>query len=313
MNPTTYNLKITDLDEPKGQIKAQDLRRLLGALLQTAERATRLLATGESVSTGKPKWLEACTDFIVSDLKEGSTVVAMSAPTLEDTARDQFSQKEFWQVQPELDETSLDLALYAIADACSESRNSDRYDAQVLDSILSFKSAIKSKKASIELISTKQPRLNIKLTQDTFTHIKNKKSELPDPRAFIVSGKLDMISHSAGSFYLVLSNGEKLLGKIHGEFLDESKLQSLWGKDTTVEGIVHFKANGKPRMIDTRKLTLKQIGDEIFEEMPYFRADRQQGTLFPEFKQAAGQADPMCLWNLWDGEESIDELLAELD
>jgi hypothetical protein len=313
MEPNQYNLRIVELDESNGQIKAQDLRKLLAALLQTAERVTLLYATGESVSSNKPKWLENSTDFIVSNMKKGSTILELDAPRLLETADDQFSQNEFWRESLNQDDTALDLTMEAIKDACSEGESSDRYDSQVLDSMLKFKNALKSKKALIEIHSTKKPDFVLKLNKESFEKIENKKTKLPEARSFIVSGKLDIITYSAGSFTLLLSNGQRLLGKIHPEFLDEAKLKTYWGKDTTVEGMVHFKANGQPRLIEARKLTQKQSGDEIFDELPELHSIGKQDELFPELRKAASKADPMILWNLWEGDETVEELLAELD
>ena len=41
MNTQHYQLRLSDLRENEGQIKAASLRRVLGALLKTTERATR--------------------------------------------------------------------------------------------------------------------------------------------------------------------------------------------------------------------------------------------------------------------------------
>ena len=68
MNIQRYQLRLSGLRENEGQIKAASLQLVLGALLQTAERATRLLATGEGSARGpKPGWLEASVDFTITD------------------------------------------------------------------------------------------------------------------------------------------------------------------------------------------------------------------------------------------------------
>jgi hypothetical protein len=313
METNHYNLRIVELDEPHGQIKANDLRKLLSALLQTAKRVTRLYATGESVSASKPKWLENSTDFIVSDIKKGSTVLEFEAPKLLQTADDQFSQNEFWRESLSEEDTALDLTMEAIKDACSDSQSSDRYDSQVLDSILKFRSALNSKKATIEIHSSMKPDFVLKLNKESFEKIENKKSELPKAKSFIVSGKLDIITYSAGSFTLLLSNGQRLLGRIHPEFLDEANLKTYWGEDTTVQGMVHFKANGQPRLIEARKLTKKQSGDEMFEQLPEVQTANKQDELFPELRKKVANSDPMILWNILDSDETIEELLAALD
>ena len=53
-----YELRITGLGEGRGRIRMATLGRVSDALLLTAERATRLLATGSGSGRGRrPRWL----------------------------------------------------------------------------------------------------------------------------------------------------------------------------------------------------------------------------------------------------------------
>lgn len=42
----------------------------------------------------------------------------------------------------------------------------------------------------------------------------------------------------------------------------------LWGKQITVEGMVHFKANGQAKLIKARRISSRLEKDGVFEEMP---------------------------------------------
>ena len=138
MNSQQYELSLKGLSEAHGEIKAHDLRMVLGALLKTTERATRLLALGEGCAKGtRPAWLSATLDVTIKKLKKGSTVMVLEAPLLRDVASDQFSQNEFWRETPNEEDTALDLAAYAIQEATSEGENNgDRLDASVIDAAL---------------------------------------------------------------------------------------------------------------------------------------------------------------------------------
>jgi hypothetical protein len=313
MNTQHYQLRLEGLDEAKGQIKAYDLHKVLGALLKTAERCTRLLATGEgSVQGTRPAWLEASIDFTVTGLRKGSTILDIDAPLLLDTAHDQFSQSEFWRESPEAGDTALDLAALAIEEAQSDGDTSDRYDSSVLEAVLEFKKAVRSARVRYEFKSTSNARGKFQLSESSFERIAERKRQLPEPKAFIVSGNLDEIKHSAGRFRLFLLNGQKLLGRVHPEFLDGESLRHLWGKAVTVEGMVHFKANGQARLIDARKLSLKTDGDEIFEALPAVSNPHAQSDLFPDAALASKFHDPMILWGAWPGDEPLEELMAQL-
>ena len=118
MNTQRYQLRLSGLPEPTGQIKASSLSRILDALLQTGERATRLIVTGQSSGKGrKPKWLQASVNFTVAGLKPGSTILDIEAPRFRETAYGELAQQEFWQIKPNLDDTSLDIAARAIDEA----------------------------------------------------------------------------------------------------------------------------------------------------------------------------------------------------
>lgn len=309
-----YQLRLEGLAEPQGQIKAQALHRVLGALLQTAERATCLLATGEGHAKGKrPGWLEKSVDFTVTGLSPGSTVLEIDAPVLREVADDAFEQKDFWRGSPGAEDTSLDLAALAIAEIGSEEDSGERYDASVLEAVMDFKRVTREEGVSFQLIPQSGDRGSFLLTEATYARVEERREQLPEPRAFIVHGKLDEIKHSGGRFRLLLDNGLQLLGRLHAEFLSGESLRPLWGHSATVEGMVHFKLNGQPRFIEARKISPPTAGDEVFSAVPSVASRLAQHALFPELTHRETGSDPMSLWGAWPGEEPLDELMAQLD
>ena len=73
---------------------------------------------------------------------------------------------------------------------------------------------------------------------------------MPPSRAFIISGVLKKNKHDRGRFCLELDDGRKMLSCVQSDQLNVKVLRSLWGKRATVQGMVHFKANGQPRLIE---------------------------------------------------------------
>ena len=137
-------------------------------------------------------------------------------------------------------------------------------------------------------------------------------NDCPKPRSFIISGRLDEIKHGDGRFRLVVGQGATLFGRIDPTSLDVEALRPLWGKHTTVEGIVHFKVNGLPRLIEARRISGHQIGDNVFEEMPSVEVKESQDLLPVPWKEAK-VFDPIQLAGAWPGDEPIEQLLAQLD
>lgn len=312
MKAQHYQFRLEGLDEQQGQIKARDLQKVLEALLKTAERATRIMATGDSKG-GKPKWLEEATNFVVTGISEGSTVLEIDAPELGSIAGEQFEQSDFWREAPQKSDTSLTLAALAIDEALNSHASSERFDSGVLDATLELRKAAKAANVTYQLIPVGSARGKFELSGDSYETIESRKRELPKPRAFVVSGRLDQIQYSKREFKLVLAQGQNLRGRIHQEFLSEESLRPLWGNPVTIEGLVHFQTTGTPRYIEARKLSAQAASDVIFDELPQIESSENR-ELFPELVQSKKKSsDPMSLWNTWPGDESLEELMAELD
>ena len=318
MNTKHYQFRLSGLQDAEGQIKATSLRRIVDALLKTTERATRLLATGEGRGRGqKPGWLKKATDFTITGLKPGSTIFDLEAPILRETACEVFGLQGFWPErtasnQASLDDTPLDLASLAIREAQENDPSGDRFDSSVLEAILDFRKTTGSSGTRYELISQDSEHGNFVLDDSSCARIEARLTKIPTPRAFIVSGRLDKIEHDAGRFHLLVNQNSSLLGRLDPDSLDVETLRPLWGKQTTVEGMVYFKVNGQPRLIEARRISNHAERDAIFEEMPAAEIPGSRGMTLDQEKQARS-FDPMELWGTWPGDESIEELLADLD
>ena len=103
-----------------------------------------------------------------------------------------------------------------------------------------------------------------------------------------------------------------LLGRLDSDSLEVETLRPLWGRQTTVEGMVHFKANGQPRLIEARRIGSHADRNVIFEEMPAAEISGAR-SMTPNQERQARSFDPMELWDIWPGDESIEKLLADLD
>ena len=313
MKTKRYQLRISGLRENEGQIKIVDLQRVLDALIKTSERATRLQATGEGSAKGpKPKWLDASVDFTITGLEAGSTVLGIEAPLLGETAYEEFAQQEFWRDQPRLDDTALDLAAYAIQEAGDANSAGDRFDSGVLDAILKFRKAARASGIRYELTSEGSAHGRFTLDENVCVRVGERLKKIPVPKAFIVSGRLDEIKHGGGRFRLLLDSDSQLLGRLRPDSLDAEVLRPLWGKPTTVEGMVHFKASGQPRLIEAYRMSVCAEGDDVFKEMPSVEKTEKQSLVVAQVERVRS-ADPLELAGAWPGDEPIDELLAQLD
>ena len=313
LNSQSYELRIVGLKESPGEIKAAILIGSLRALAKTAERATRLLATGTGTGRGSPpKWLAKATDFTITGLHSGSTICGIDAPSLRETASEAFGQPDFWNVELSLDDTALDLAARAITEAKSEKPSGDYFDGSVLEAIGNFGSAVSNKGVRYELTPKDGDHDAFELDIPSCTRIKARLKTLPEPKAFVVSGRLDEIKHGNGRFSLLIGGQNRVFGRLDTTCLNVESLRSLWGKQTTVEGIVHFKANGQSRLIEARRISGRAEGDSIFEEAPSVTG-QESHDLFPRRDRIIHAFDPIEFVGAWPGDEPLEELLAQLD
>ena len=137
-------------------------------------------------------------------------------------------------------------------------------------------------------------------------------SDTPEPRAFIVCGRLEENEQGNGRFRLVVGQSAALFGRVDPMSMDAEALGPLWGKHTTVEGIVHFTDNGKPRFIEAHRIRIRQRGDDVFEEMPTIDVEDSQ-DLLSVIRKEAELFDPIQLAGAWPGDEQIKQLLDQLD
>ena len=135
--------------------------------------------------------------------------------------------------------------------------------------------------------------------------------DIPPSRACIVSGRLDGIEYDAGRFRLVVNRSSSLPGKLASAALNVEMLRPLWGRRVTVEGMVRFRSDGRPQLIDARRIREFTEGDAVFEELPSAEIPTSRG-LTPAEERQARSADFMRLWGAWPGDEPIEELLAQL-
>ena len=314
MSTKHYQFRFQGLDEDSGAIKAADLARTLNALHKAAESATSLLVVGDGRRKRvKPSWLTAATDFTVTGLTYGSTAVAISSERLADAASSPFGRGERRpsHIGIETGDTALDLAARAIREAQMPDSPGDHFDDAVLDAILELGKSVRSGDVTYSLSRRGAAEPHFVLSRRACSQIVERKRTIPGPKAFLVSGRVEQIAHTSGQFKLEVSNGQNLYGRLHADAKDVELLRPLRGRQATVQGIVHFKANGQPRMIEAQRIAAGKAGDHLFAEIP--DVDRAMSRSRPEAaERGARVAKPMELVGTWPGDEPVEELLQAL-
>ncbi len=165
---------------------------------------------------------------------------------------------------------------------------------------------------SLSLASAADETLQLTLERESLLLLKERRENLPQPSTQIVSGILDQIKHSSHSFELRIDEKSSISGRLTDEFADMESLRPLWGKKTTVVGLVHFKRNGQAKAIVARQIYSFREGDQYFNEIPNPHPTSRLRNQGVAATPSAIQFDPKRLAGTWLGEESLTDLLDEL-
>jgi hypothetical protein len=305
-----YSIRIKGLKSADGTIVASELAELLTSLQLAGQRGLRLLLDGASVKRGSvPQWLEHSTDFLITGFARGSTIIEVEAPAFGSTLEPEMIQGDFWREMPKEDDSVFTVLQNSLRDVEAENVDSDRYDRGVLDSLVKFGRFFRH--AEYLEISRKDGREAVfSITADSVKHVEKLRSNTPEPQTMVVSGKLEQITYKTGRFLMEMPNGDKLNGRVHPEFLETEDLRNLWGKKVSVKGPVHFKPSGVARFIDAELLKSMDPTEEIFERLPV--AIQLEASFSGLVEASKVPVDVAEIWGQWPGDESIEELLADL-
>jgi len=311
MKSVNYQLRIKGLATPAGTIPVRALLQLLQQLTECAERGLRLAIEGASVKSGRPPaWLEKAVNLTFAGVEKGSTVLEIEAPTLGEAIGADLRQQDFWVTPPAADDTALSLFARSVHDTTAEKLESDYYDAGVLSGLLGLRPFLKSEASCVELVAAKRPQEHVTLTMAEMDKAERLKVRTPEPQAHIVSGRLDAIQHSRKRFQLVIPEGQVIPGRVDEEFMSAENLRPFWGRDVTVKGMVHFRPSGRIQLLEAQLIKAKQNGEEIFGEMP--RVQTEAEFAVDAFKPGDKKDWLREIWGKWPGDESVEEILADL-
>jgi len=312
MKTLKYKLKLEGLDSPSGTISARALFELLRQFTATAEKGLRLAIEGESTKTGpSPKWLEKATDFVFTGIETGSTVLDIEAPVLKDAIPDQIVQQNLWNKVPEPQDTAISFISRSVRDTSIENLESDYYDSGVLSSLLEMKPFLSDHAPVIKILCQGRVSENFSIDIPVIEKVEKLRIKIPEPRAFMLSGYLEQVAYSSKRFQIHLPDGQIIQGRINDEFMGIEELRHLWGKRVTGKGIVNFRPSGKIRLLEAQMLKPMEEGEEIFETAPVIQSEFEFAK---QLQNESARRDWLKdIWDKWPGDESIDDLLRELE
>jgi hypothetical protein len=284
------------------QVNGPMLRELLDVLIEGSQRALRVRTQGRSTARGTlPAWIAAATEFSVR-IREGSTVLEISAPTLAEAYPEEFQQGHLF---PEIDPSraAFDYFVESVGAATEGEGHSKLYDRQFLqylghlDGVFGHGVTNVDFQASNRLVSVTPPALR------RFREIE---ATIPRPQRVNIAGKLDTIRHSDKTFTLLVA-GEQIRG-----VTEHADLQPCWGEQVLISGTAHFTSSGQVQRVEAdmiRKASDEEL--QLFESTPAPIGARMDS---PQIARAQGPRSGLnAIFGKWPGSESDAEIWEALD
>ena len=317
MERARYDIELRGFNAAPGTIDAVALRDLLDALIGASEKALRLALEGSSTRRGpKPTWLTDSVRFLITDLREGSTIVPVQVPFLRDAAEDVVKQRDFWHATPDPKATALTVLSEVIEDVAHNDRESLRYDKGVLKALGTFGRIITNGE-SITIRDIETPGSTFEITRRHIQQAEALAHDTPDPFSVILSGTLDVIEHSQRAFRLLTAEGKTVRGSVESGAITEQDMRELWGESVTLQGNAHFTPGGTLRFIETRTIGPARSSDTFFEQSKKHIEEKAASRQRPLAEQDPAQfdagTDVQNSRGAWPGDESIDEILDAID
>ena len=288
-------------------VNASVLRDLLVLAIEGSQRALRMRLEGRSTSRGTPPpWLEPAADFEV-EVREGSTVLDLTIPTLAEAYPAEFGQRQlFTEVDP--DDTAFDYFAEALAAAAQRS-DSQLYDRSMLQFFGKLRTVFEHGIDSIQL-STGRQSTPIYIVRESLSAFRDLEQSIPSPQYVQLAGKLDEIRHSDRAFSLKVGDGSHIKGVADKTQLDE--LHKNWGAAVVVAGTCHFTPAGRVLRIDAETIrTAEERDTRLWSVIPEPLFSEREPLLLGSHQGPRSGLNAIV--GRWPGNESDEDIAAALN
>lgn len=283
-----HRIILKNFDLENGKISFSKLRELQEKLTAVAEGAVLNLVEGRSKPGRgkKPKWLRKVTDFQITGLNVGSTILEIEAPEI-----GQFYQNKQIGIFDDsesdtlLNESAFGLVSYVYDKAIKQPESSGLLDKYLLQKIIAFNKILDHDQSEISLISNGQSMVkSVTIQKKSLSEIFITEQKTRDSVKTSVSGTIDVLRNRKEQLE-VLTEGGKIYRAFPGNNLNIKNLKTFFGEKVKITGLVHFKPDGNLKYIEI--LDIQTAGDEdrvaeeltlpIFEDIDLKRLAKEQG------------------------------------
>jgi hypothetical protein len=303
---------LSGFDIESGKIPLSMLDKLSKQFLRLSEKTLLSYLEGSSqIKRGKnPEWLCRLLDFQLTGINPGSTQLEIEAPLLQETLEN-IQLPVFSDLSPEeiMQNSALGFSLYAYEQASNHNLESFILDKEILKEILHFKDFFESEKAQIT-VSTPTRNKTVTFNYESINKIKTIEEHTPQSIRAKISGKLDVMKHTRAQLEII--SGQSRIQASLGENLNIERITEYFGKNITATGIASYKPSRQIKSFEIQSLSLADQKDVFFEKPPVMLFEEMEVQRYIKEQKYKG-TDFSKIIGKWPGEESIDELLQQLD
>lgn len=276
---------------------------LFGVFAQGTERALRYRLEGRSTAPGaSPASFRTAADFKLLDIAatRGIRTFELRARPLFESMPERFAQGQlFEEFDPH--KSPFDLFEDALEDALLGRADSDAFDFPLLETCIDLKSVLG---AGLDSLEIKNGRTLI-VDAERIEHVVELARQAYSSRRVRLAGRLETIRYSDCRFTLILASGTKIAGT--AKELGSETLRDHFGQDVIVSGTADFRPSGRLLRINAENVEPATHKDlQLFAAMP-----RPLNAAAP-LERRIVRGGLSALLGQWPGEESTDDLLAQL-
>lgn len=308
-----YDIKIKGNKNDDGSIEFDRLSSLADTTKEIATKSLMLQLRGYSDVKPDAKIRKAL-DIRLESLtgnKEDGTSMTIDCDHFSETIK--RVQLDFFKPKEQLlQATPMSLVIQSFHNALSDNRSETDIDKPLLKSLLKFKKNFISNE-EVFYLANRGTVPELELTKEDFKKISLLEDSIPEPTNEIVNGKLDEIKVSKGKLGLQTTQGIVTLIAKNDTTLNN--ILQFVGKEITISGLAHYKANGQLSFIEVVDYSEPKSSDLYFSRKPNAMNAEQQ--LLFQIKEGKGKNSLGALESLMGlmkddiSEEEFNEMLKD--
>lgn len=305
-----YEIRLAGADQDDGKIELDRLVQLAQSITNIARGALQVKLVGISNEKGRrTEKISTALKIKLSDLKKGSTVLELECDSFKTTLQghpgDLFKSEILEQLP---DKTPMSLVIESFREAMDYNEDSTFLDKPLLKKLKDFKKVFVSNDELLT-ISNQGSIPEITLRKSDFKRIGILEDSFPEPQEIVINGVVEELKYSKLRVGIATKQG--LVNAVLSEELEPMDISKYWGKELTIAGRMHFLPSGKPSFIYIERVFNPDDFDEYFSK-PVSKLNIDQQIQ----KKIKAQKHTNLLGDIvgqWPGDESIDDILKDLD